>query len=415
MRILQVNKFLYRRGGAEGYLLDLAQLQRDAGHEVAFFGMDHPDNEPMPYRAEFPSHVEFEPPPPGLPARLELVGRMMWSRSAATGLRRVLDDFRPDVVHMHNIYHQLSPSIVRSCAKAGVPVVMTLHDYKLVCPTYQFLDKGEICTACVTGGVRQAIKRRCKDGSLAASTIAATEVATHRALHAYGSVGRFLCPSAFLRDQVAAAGIHVTRLRHLDNFTNTEVPVRTEPGRGVVFAGRLSHEKGVDVLIRAAAKLAAGRDGIVLDIVGDGPDRADLERLADSVAPGAVRFHGRGTADEGRAHLRGARVSAVPSRWLENQPLSVLEAFASGVPVVASALGGLNDLVTPGLDGELVAADDPAALAVALGRYLDDPQLSLRHGGAARNRALTRHEPHGHLDRVLAVYDELRTTSRHGK
>ena len=381
MRILQVNKFLYRRGGAEGYLLDLAQLQRDAGHEVAFFGMDHPDNEPMPYRAEFPSHVEFEPPPPGCrPASVGRAHDVVAVSGTDCGRSWTTTGRRP---HATSITNSRRRSFARA-RRRGVPVVMTLHDYKLDCPTYQFLDKGEICTACVTGGVRQAIKRRCKDGSLAASTIAATEVATHRALHAYGSVGRFLCPSAFLRDQVAAAGIHVTRLRHLDNFTNTEVPVRTEPGRGVVFAGRLSHEKGVDVLIRAAAKLAAGRDGIVLDIVGDGPDRADLERLADSVAPGAVRFHGRVTADEVRAHLRGARVSAVPSRWLENQPLSVLEAFASGVPVVASALGGLNDLVTPGLDGELVAADDPAAWR-SLGRYLTIRSLA-RHGGA--NRAL---------------------------
>ena len=404
MRILQVNKFLYRRGGAEGYVLDLAELQRAQGHDVEFFGMAYPENLPMTYGGRFPSQVDFEPTPAELSKRVELVGRMLWSRSAAKGITDVIADFRPDVVHCHNIYHQLSPSILRACAKAAVPVVMTLHDYKLACPTYQFLDKGEICTACVTGGVTQAIKRRCKDGSLAASGIAALEVGAHRGLRAYGPVSTFLCPSVFLRDQMAAAGIAPEKLLHLDNFTDTDVPVRTDAGSGVLFAGRLSHEKGVDVLIDAMPLLAAEAPGAVLDIVGDGPDRAELEAQAARVAPGLVRFHGRVSADEVRARMRGAAVSAVPSRWYENQPLSVLEAFASGVPVVASALGGLTDLVTPGVDGDLVPAGDPGALAAALRPYLADATVSVRQGAAARERALRRHAPRAHAARIAEVY-----------
>jgi len=409
VRILQVNKFLYRRGGAEGYLLDLADLQRAQGHHVEYFGMSYPENLPMRYADHFPSRVDFEPAPEALSKLVELVGRMLWSRSAASGIAEVIADFRPDVVHCHNIYHQLSPSILRACAAAGVPVVMTLHDYKLACPTYQFLDKGEICTACVTGGVIQAVKRRCKDGSLAASGIAALEVGAHRTLRAYGPVSTFLCPSVFLRDQMAAAGIAPEKLLHLDNFTDTDVPVRTEPGTGVLFAGRLSHEKGVDVLIDAMPVLAAETPGAVLDVVGDGPDRAELEERAARVAPGLVRFHGRVSADEVRARMRAAAVSAVPSRWYENQPLSVLEAFASGVPVVASALGGLTDLVTPGVDGDLVPAEDPAALALALRPYLSDPQYSLRHGASARERALRRHAPAEHAERIARVYEEAVT------
>lgn len=406
MRILQVNKFLYRRGGAEGYLLDLAEQQQAAGHDVEYFGMAHPDNLPMRYAEHFPSHVEFEPAPSDPRGRLELVGRMLWSKQAYQGISAVIKDFRPDVVHMHNIYHQLSPSMVRACAKAGVPVVMTLHDYKLACPTYQFLDQGEVCTACVGGSLTNAVRRRCKDGSLAASAIAMVEVGAHRALKAYDPVARFLCPSAFLRDQMVAAGLHTGKMLHLDNFTDTDVPVRSHPGEGVLFAGRLSHEKGVDTLVDAAGILAREVDGPVLEIVGDGPDRAALEAQAQRVAPDAIRFHGRVTADQVRGFLRGARVSAVPSRWYENQPLSVLEAYASGVPVVASAMGGLNDLVTPGVDGALVPAADPQVLADALRPYLQDPDLSMRHGAAARQRAEERHNPAGHAARIEQIYAE---------
>src|SRR5690349_8304791 len=146
MRVLHVNKFLYRRGGAEGYLFDVARLQERAGDVVEYFGMTHADNEPgLTYAEHFPSRVDLEPPPPDLRGRAAAAARMVWSASARRGLRRVLDDFRPDVVHMHNVYHQLSPSVVAACRDAGIPVVMTLHDYKLACPSYQMLDHGRPC------------------------------------------------------------------------------------------------------------------------------------------------------------------------------------------------------------------------------------------------------------------------------
>jgi hypothetical protein len=128
VRILHVNKFLYRRGGAEGYLLDLAGLQVAAGHEVEFFGMRHPQNPAYRYEHLFPGHVELEPPPPG-PARVAAAARMLWSPAARRGMDAVVRAFQPDVVHLHNIYHQLSPSVLRPLAELGVPAVMTLHDY----------------------------------------------------------------------------------------------------------------------------------------------------------------------------------------------------------------------------------------------------------------------------------------------
>src|SRR5580704_3751411 len=151
VRILHVNKFLYRRGGAEAYMEDLADLQIAAGHTVAFFGMAHPQNTHLEYAAEFPSHIELEPPPPTLIGRARGVARMLYSTSASRGMDNVLADFQPDVVHMHNIYHQLSPSVLRPVARRRIPAVMTLHDYKLACPTYQFLDHGNLCQACLGG------------------------------------------------------------------------------------------------------------------------------------------------------------------------------------------------------------------------------------------------------------------------
>lgn len=408
MRVLHVNKFLHRRGGAEGYFLDLADLQRADGDRVAFFGMDHPDNDQECAGTAAP-YAAFDTPPPGVRAKVALASRMVWSRAAARGMEQALDEFRPDVVHAHNVYHQLSPSVLHAAARRGVPVVMTLHDYKLACPTYQLMDHGRPCTACVERGPWQAARRACRDGSRAASTVAAVEVGVHRRLGAYDGVRRLVAPSRFLADTIAAAGVYPDRLRVLPNFTDLDVPVRTgPPDRAVVFAGRLSAEKGVDTLVRAvgrAGDLLADRPGVLLDVAGDGPERPALERLADEVAPGRVRFHGRLPRPELVALLAGATVSAVPSRWHENQPLAVLESFALGVPVLATDLGGLPELVDAGT-GWVCAADDVTALAGAVVAALRDPADAAARGARARRVAEQRHDPHHHLAGIREIYHE---------
>jgi glycosyltransferase involved in cell wall biosynthesis len=392
MRVLHVNKFLYRRGGAEGYLFDVARLQERAGDVVEYFGMTHADNVPgLTYAEHFPSRVDLEPPPPDLRGRAAAAARMVWSASARRGLRRVLDDFRPDVVHMHNVYHQLSPSVVAACRDAGVPVVMTLHDYKLACPSYQMLDHGRPCDACVTGGPLQAAKRSCKDGSRSASTLLAVESWLHRRFRAYAGVGVFIAPSDFLAEVMTRAGIKNVRvLRHPVDVDHLQVKDR--PGGGVVFAGRLAREKGVDTLIEAAE--AGGFD---VDIAGDGPVEP---RRSDRVT-----LHGRLPKDELHRLIRGAAVVAVPSRWHENQPLAVLEAFGCGVPVVGTDLGGLPELITPGVDGEVVPADDPAvALSRALRRTLSDLERAHRMGLAGRRKVEERFSPADHLAGLGEAY-----------
>jgi glycosyltransferase involved in cell wall biosynthesis len=406
VRILHVNKFLYRRGGAEGYMFDVAGRQLAAGHEVAFFGMQHPENDPMPDARSFPTEVGFEPPPPTIAGKAQAFGRMLWSTSAARGIGEVADRFGPDIAHLHNVYHQLSPSILSALRRRGVPAVMTLHDYKLVCPTYRLLDHGQLCEACLPRRLWNPVLRRCQGGSLTASTAAAVELSVHTLLGAYGHVARFACPSRFLLGKMREGHVYPARLRWLPNFVDLErwTP-SAEPGTGAVYAGRLSDEKGVDVLIRAVA-LAPGAQ---LEIVGDGPARPGLETLVDQLGlRDRVTFHGRLDAGSLAGVLTRAAVAVVPSRWYENQPLAVLEAFASGLPVVATDLGGIPELIEPGVDGQLVPADDPPALAAALRPFLEDPSLALRAGAAGRAKVEREHGPELHLERLMTIYDEAR-------
>ena len=264
MRVLHVNKFLYRRGGAEGYLFDVADLQRarrrrggllrhDARRQRARSAVRAPTSRPgWTWNRRRPICAAGSPPPAGCSG----------PRSARSGLARVLADFRPDAVHLHNVYHQLSPSVVAATRRPGVPCVMTLHDYKLACPSYQMLDKGQPCDACVTGGPLQAARRACKDGSRPASTLLAVESWLHRRLGAYDGVGALIAPSRFLAGVLARAGVYPDRLRVLRHPVDVDhLALKAAPGGGVVFAGRLAPEKGVDTLIEAAALLPAGRDG----------------------------------------------------------------------------------------------------------------------------------------------------------
>jgi glycosyltransferase involved in cell wall biosynthesis len=404
VRILHVNKYLYRRGGAESYMQAVASLQQGAGHEVAFFGMDHPDNEPQLYADHFPAYLELEPAPSSTVGKATGFARMVWSTSARRGIDAVVADFGPDVVHLHNTYHHLSPSILGPLARRRIPAVMTLHDYKLACPTYRFLDKGEVCQACLGGHFTQAVRRRCKDGSLGSSAAMAAELAIHTALRAYRHVQVFVCPSRFMAGRMAAAGVFPDRLRWLPHFVSAvSEPLAMDASGAVVFAGRLSPEKGVDTLIEAVGRVTGP---VRLDVAGEGPDRERLEAVAARVGEGRVRFLGRLASEAMDALIGEALAVVLPSRWYENQPMIVLEAFARGVPVVASDLGGTPELVRHGTDGFLVPPDDSAALASALQALLSDPARARAMGKTARERAVTDFAPDVHLARLDRVYAE---------
>jgi glycosyltransferase involved in cell wall biosynthesis len=382
---------------------DVAALQRGAAHDVAFFGMRHPANGEQRFAAHLPPYLELDPPPPTLAGRTRAMGRMLWSTAAARGIDAVIDDFRPDVAHLHNIYHQLSPSVLGPLARRGIPTVMTLHDYKLACPTYLFMANGRACEACLGGRFHQALRRRCKDGSLVASGALALELTLHTVTRAYGRVGVFICPSRFMAAKMAEAGVFPERMRQCPHFVDpATIRPANAPGQGAVFAGRLSTEKGVDTLIEAVARLEAGR----LAIAGDGPERGSLMALAEERAPGRVRFHGHLPTADLHALIRSAAVAVLPSRCYENQPLIVLEAFACGVPVICSDLGGMPELVDPGVDGALVPPNDPDALAAALRSFLDDPERASAMGRAARAKVEERFSPGRHLARLEEIYAE---------
>ena len=413
VRILHVNKFLYRRGGAEAYMEAVARLQVAAGHEVAYFGMEHPENPEQRYAASLAPRVEFNPLSRSPLARLGHAGRMLYSFSARRGMECVLDDFRPDVVHCHNIYHHLSPSILRPLARRGTPTVMTLHDFKLACPVYSFYRDGHACDECVTGGLRRAVVHRCHCGSLISSAFAAFELSLHRATNAYDPIALFICPSRFCAEKIAQADVFPERLRTLPHFIHVaSIAPKQVPGGPALYMGRLHPVKGVDVLIEA---MAATDSAVKLEIAGDGPERTRLQARAEQHAPGRVHFLGRLGRDELIERIRAASVVVLPTVGYENQPMCVLEAFGCGVPVVATGHGGTPELIENEVDGVLVEPGDPRALALALERLVGDPAGAMRMGRAARRKVEVHFTPQAHLTGLEALYREAAAVTPSGR
>lgn len=414
MTILMVNKFHYLRGGAERYAFDVSALLERHGHRVIPFSTRDPRNVDSEYADGFADGTNFEEPPGGPFEALHRGLRVIYSPSARRAIGRALRRHRPDIVHLHNIAHHFSPSILDEIAGSGVPAVQTVHDFKLLCPTYLMLRHGEICELCAAGNVTHAVIHRCNRGSLAMSAVSAIESGLARLRRSYDHVRLYLCPSEFLRDKLARRGIAAERLVHLPLFVDparlgTGGPTEQGDDGFALFVGRLSPEKGVGTLL-AAAELARE---VPLVIAGEGPmgEAVAAERARRRLDQ--VRLVGRLAGDELAALWRKAAFTVVPSECYENFPLVVVESFALGKPVVGSALGGVAELVgTDGDNGVLVPPKTPALLAEAmLGLYRD--RLRRREmGEAARHASITRYTPELHYERLMSAYAEAGAVPR---
>jgi glycosyltransferase involved in cell wall biosynthesis len=405
MKILMVNNYLYRRGGAESVMLEEMAGLAERGHEVAAFSARHPQNEPSPLEHLFPDVADLQ-----TRSLVEKVARgysVVANLAVKRAFSRAIDVFRPDLVHFHNIYGRLTPVVAEVAHERGVPSVLTAHDYKLVCPTYLRLSDGRPCTACSYRNPLPVFFRRCHKGSRVTSIVYGVEAAVNSWRGAYDGIDAIVCPSRFMQQALSDGGVGEMRLRLVPNSAPLAAPARASAGGPpyLLFAGRLSREKGVACLIRAL-------DGLDVDllIAGDGPEAPALRQLAARTRqPSRIRFIGhcpRSTIVELHA---GAFLVVVPSEWYENAPMSVLEAFAAGKPVVGAAIGGIPELVRPGETGTLFPPGDPARLQDALRGLLASPATVARMGENARQMVKDRFSPDVHLQELLKTYAEVLT------
>ncbi|MGO4339756.1 glycosyltransferase [Labrys sp. KB_33_2] len=360
-RLLAINNYFYRRGGAEAIFLEHMALFDEIGWDVVPFAMQHPDNQASPWSDYFVSEIEYGRTTSVL-TKVAQAGKVIYSFEAQRSLTALLEKTRPQIAHAHNVYHHLSPSIFSTLKAAGIPTVMTVHDLKLACPAYKMLVDGGVCEACRGGRIHNVVRRRCIKGSLALSALVALETAVHRGLGLYrNKIDKLVLPSRFYREKLIEWGWPADKLVYVPNFIEPPQVGDMEEGEYFLYAGRLAPEKGLPTLIRAAA-LA----GVRLVIAGTGPEEVSLRALAEKSAV-AVHFAGYVSGRALHDLIGGAKALVLPSEWYENAPVSVLEAYALGRPVIGTAIGGIPELVRDGQTGMLAAVADAADLARALG------------------------------------------------
>jgi glycosyltransferase involved in cell wall biosynthesis len=400
MKILQVNKFFYLRGGSERYFFDLCRLLEDRGHEVLHFSMHHPRNRPSNQQAYFVSEIDLNSPM-GLSGKIQAAFRILYSREAKAAIGRLIDDHKPDLVHLHNITRQLSPSIIDATTSRGIPIVQTMHDLSLVCPAHSFFVHGAACEACAGGAYWHALPKKCIDGSGASTMLGTLEAYLHSWMGVYKKMDLFIAPSLFLKGKVESLGWISGRVVHLPYFIPLGPDHVSENQGYVLFAGRVSKEKGVGTLIEAAGKL---RD-VRIVIAGEGPSLEAFRSEAGALTN--LEFVGYVTGERLEDLIRGAGCVVVPSVSYENLPLSVLEAFARGKPVAASRLGGIPELVRDGVTGGLFTPGDADSLAGAVKGIMEDEDKRRTLGRQARELVRKEYSPEWHYDELMALYQRI--------
>jgi glycosyltransferase involved in cell wall biosynthesis len=377
MRILVVHNAYQHRGGEDAVVDAEVALLREYGHTVEIH-QQHNDALRQMSRAT---------------AAISTV----WSQRSAREVDQTCRQFMPDVIHAHNTFPLISPSLYWVAAKHNIPVVQTLHNFRLLCPQAIFLRNGKICEDCIGHLPWRAVARKCYRESTAQTAVLVSMLATHRALGTYRQrVTRYIALNTFARDKYVAGGLPAALFRIKPNFVGSTGTPTWSARHGGLYVGRLSSEKGLDVLAGAARLVPEAH----IEVIGTGP----MEALAKQVF--GERYLGFLPLDDILRRMHAARFLVLPSICYENSPRTIVEAFSAGLPVIASRLGALVDIVRDGVTGLLFEPGDAADLAAKIAWADSHPQEMVRMGKAARAEYQARYTPERNYEMLMNIYED---------
>ncbi|MDD1620150.1 MAG: glycosyltransferase [Methylococcaceae bacterium] len=383
MKILFVHNYYQHAGGEDNVVAAEMKLLADHGHDVELWSIDNKDL------------------PSGLFRKIKTALTTAYSPASRVAARDRLRRFKPDVVHVHNFFPQISPAIYDACLDEGVPVVQTLHNYRLICPGAMLMRNGKICEQCLSGSPYRAAWHGCYKGSKLGSLVVANMVARHRREGTWQhKVNRFIALTEFGKGKFVAAGFPAEKIAVKANFLHDPLPESplddsVAPGFAL-FVGRISEEKGIKTLLQAWSGLA---NQTVLKVAGAGPLEALLQDKPN------IEALGRQNATEVSQLMRRAAFLVLPSEWYEGFPLVLVEAFAHGLPVLASRLGSMADIIEDSETGLLFSPGDAKDLADKAKWLFENPQQAQKLGENARNTFLAKYTAERNYGELMAIYE----------
>ncbi|HIF9343392.1 TPA: glycosyltransferase family 4 protein [Photobacterium damselae] len=398
MKVLVVNKFFFLKGGAETVFFQEREMLKSFGVDVIDFSMQHEKNWDSSYADFFVENVDYHQEH-SITSQLKTAFDFIHNSEACRKIKLLIQQEQPDIVHFHNIYHQLTPSVIKVAKSLGCKTVLTAHDTKMACPSYTMYREGHVCEDCLVHSPFSAFKNRCYENSVSKSFLLMLEAFYQQVAGNYQSLDAIISPSAFLaniiRRKYPKANIKVI-------VNGIDENVVYEDGRDLgyfLYLGRLSKEKGVETLAKAHQMLAGC---VELKIVGDGPLYQELERNYPQ-----LQLLGFKQGQELLDLIKGAKAIIVPSECYENCSMSVLEAMAYGKPVIGANIGGIPEQVRHNIEGILFEAGNPESLADAMLTLHNDSELVSNLGSHSRQRLVEKYSLTKHKEDLIALYHQL--------
>lgn len=376
-RVLVVHNAYQHRGGEDSVVDAEIAMLRAHGHEVATYFRNNDDISTQPATT--------------------VAIQTYWSSRSARDLAELIQSFKPDVIHVHNTMPLISPSIYWAAARAKVPVVQTLHNFRMMCLSALYLRKGKVCEDCVGHLPWRGVLRKCYRESIAASAVLAGMLTLHRGLGTYrNKVSRYIALNNFCRNKFIEGGLSAERIVIKPNFADAPSPIE-QLRHGFLFVGRLSLEKGISSLAEAVEILPE----VKVTVAGVGPQTAILKGLQ------RVKLLGSLSRESVLAEMNQAIAVVVPSIWYETFGMVVIEAFACGTPVIASRIGALEDIVTDGETGLLFEPGNPCDLADKMAWALANPEKMAEMGRKARAQYEAEFTPEKNYAQLIAIYEDV--------
>jgi glycosyltransferase involved in cell wall biosynthesis len=401
MKILQVNKFYYHHGGADTVMIHTGKLLEKKGHDVIYFSMRSDKNEPCDQEKYFVPFIDLNKG--GIKNSIRIAGRLLYSTDARDRMERLLLKEKPDIVHLHNIYHQLSPSILHPIYNKKIPTVMSLHDYKLVCAEYNMLCRGKPCEDCAHGRYFMCFKNSCIKNSRLKSFLNTIEMYLHHSVfNIYDTIDVFIATSVFIRKMIERMSRKNYPLELLRNFSlerATEKP-NMQIENAIVYSGRHSQEKGVLNLVKAMKGLDTK-----LYMLGRGPMEKELKKTALQENITNIKFTGFVSEDKKKEIIGKSLCLVLPTICYENNPLCVIEAFLSGKPVVASRIGGIPEIVRDHETGILFEPGNIRDMKEKISYAVNHQQYMKELGENAHHFLQEEYDADKHYEKLMEIYN----------